>query len=148
MSVLAAVALREHGDVVTPVEAVLDDFSHACVQSRVLVHGNAADVGEHPAENGRLPEACLGKECGICHGMPDDIRVHETLVVCDDDESLFLGNVFGAFDGNRDVEHLEDEFSKAVAANRCAVFPVSTEAAVECIYDSGCEHNGKDDEII
>ena len=128
--VVTAVAFGEHRDCVIVLEAVFDDFAHVQVLARVLVHGNATDVVEHPAKNGNLPQVSFRDECRDGDGWPDDIDVEKTLVICDDHELLVVGNVFLTFDFEFDSENFEKGFEEG-NANLRAFLPASQDFALE-----------------
>ena len=111
-------------------EAVLNDASHVQVLAGILVHGNATDMIEYPAEYRNFPKVCLRDECRDGDGWPDDIDVEETLVIRDDHELFVVGNVLLADDFEFDSENFEKGFEEG-NTDLCTFLPASQDFALE-----------------
>ena len=150
MAVFGAVAFGEYGEVVAVLDAFCDKLSHACVHARVLVHGNAADAADDPAEYGGLPEASLRHESGVAYCGPDDVDVEETLVVRHDDKTLAaFRDVLFAFYLYPDSEQLKGDVREEELADVRDFFLVP--ADVSFVYNVGYaedNHADKDDEVV
>lgn len=144
----AAVPFGEYREVVAVCNAVGNSVSHACVLSRVLVYGNAANVVYDPSENRGLPEASLRHERGVRDRVPNDVRVHETLVVRDNHEALFLRDVLGAFDGHLDAEKFKDDILEMEPADVGDFFFVVGNLLVKNVGRSKDNHPGEDHDVI
>ena len=104
----AAVSFGENDDVVIVVNAVPDQLAHVRIFPGILVYGNAADTVQHPSKDGGFPEGGLCHEGGASDGGPENGNVQKTHVVCHDDKSPVLGNVFCSFYLDLDTEQPKD----------------------------------------
>ena len=148
VTVFAAVAFGEHGDVVVLIKTFLEALAKACIHAWILMDRNAAGTVQNPAEHRSLPETSLCHESCRCNRMPNDIDIQKTLVVSDDDIAIFFWDVFGTFYRNLDAEQLENDIPERKCANFGAIFPMTADTTVKGVRDTRNEHNAKDDDVV